>query len=145
VAFVESAVAGAGERWVVFVSHQTLRQSAGGDQIEAVLDAAPRVIAAIAGHTHHNRLRPRETSAGGYWNIETASLIDYPQQARALRFVSTEGGGVAIQTWMLDHVFPGQLGRISRELSFLDAQGGRPGRYAGGPGDRNAVLYRRAP
>jgi hypothetical protein len=142
VAFLEHAIAGAGERWVVLVTHQTLRQSAGGEQVQAVLDASPRVIATVAGHTHHNRLRPRETRAGGYWNIETASLIDWPQQARALRFWETEEGGVAIQTWMLDHVFPGQLGAISRELSFLDAQGGRPGRFAGAREDRNAVLYR---
>jgi hypothetical protein len=100
------------------------------------------VIAAINGHTHRNQIRPRITAAGGYWLITTASLIDYPQQARALRIHATEGGGVAIQTWMLDHVFPGRLGTIARELSYLDAQGGRPEGFAGTAADRNAVLYR---
>jgi hypothetical protein len=143
-AFVSSAIASAGERWVIFVSHQTLRQSTGGDALEAVLDASPRVIATLAGHTHHNRLRPRSTPGGGRWDIETSSLIDWPQQSRALRVRETEGGGVAIETWMLDHVAGGsvgELGRISRELSYLDAQGGRPGGFVGEPGDRNAVLY----
>jgi hypothetical protein len=147
VQFVEQAIATAGDRWVILVSHQTLRQSAGGEQIQAVLDASPRVIAVLNGHTHRNRIIPRATPAGGMWQIETSSLIDYPQQARALRVVETEGGGVAIQTWMLDHVAPGavgRLGRISRELSYLDPQGGRPGDFAGTPGDRNALLYRRA-
>jgi hypothetical protein len=50
---------------------------------------------------------------------------------------------VAIRTWMLDHVFPGDLGRIARELAYLDGQGGRPHGFAGRPGDRNAILYRR--
>ena len=54
--------------------------------------------------------------------------------------LSLEGGGVAIQTWMLDHVFPGTLGTISRELSYLDAQGGRVQGFAGGRLDRNVVL-----
>lgn len=146
VAFVEQAIASAGERWVILVSHQTLRQSAGGEQIQAVLDASPRVIAVLNGHTHHNRIRPRETAAGGMWQLETSSLVDYPQQARALRVWETDRG-VAIETWMLDHAasgLTGRLGRISRELSYLDAQGGRPGNFAGSRSDRNAVLYRSA-
>ena len=44
---------------------------------------------------------------------------------------------------MLDHVFPGPLGTISRELAYLDAQGGRPGGFAGTRLDRNVRLYRR--
>jgi hypothetical protein len=44
---------------------------------------------------------------------------------------------------MLDHVFPGTLGLISRQLSFIDAQGGRPAGFAGSRLDRNVRLYRR--
>jgi 3',5'-cyclic AMP phosphodiesterase CpdA len=134
----------AGDRWVIIVSHQPLSSSEGGDGILALLDHAPRVIATLSGHTHRNLIEPRSSAAGGYWQISTASLIDYPQQARALRVVELAGGGVAIQTWMLNHVFPGPLGAISRELSYLDAQGGRPQGFAGGRLDRNVTLYRRA-
>ena len=132
----------AGDKWAVVVSHQPLPSSERGDQLLAVLDRSPHVIAVLAGHTHHNRIQARRTPAGGYHLIETASLIDYPQQARALRIRATTGGGVAIETWMLDHAFPGDLGTISRQLAYLDAQGGRPGAFAGTPADRNAVLYR---
>lgn len=140
--FLRGALADAGDRWVVFVSHQTLRQSAGGDQLQGVLDESPSVILLLNGHTHQNRIRVRPTATGGHWELETASLIDWPQQARALRVREThDGAGVAIETWMLDHVFPGSLGRISRELSYLSASGGRPGRFAGQRSDRNAILY----
>ena len=135
----------AGDRWVIVVTHQPLQGSGGGEELLAELDRAPRVIAAVSGHTHRNRIAARPTSAGGYWLISTASLIDYPQQARALRVVETAGGGVAIQTWMLDHAGDGRLGQIARELSYIDAQGGRPGGFAGERGDRNAVLFRRPP
>jgi 3',5'-cyclic AMP phosphodiesterase CpdA len=137
-------LAAAGERWILVVSHQPLAGSEGGDRILALLDRSPRVIAALSGHIHRNAIRARPTAAGGYWLISTASLIDYPQQARALRVLATADGGVAIQTWMLDHVFPGELGTISRQLAYLDAQGGRPGGFSGARLDRNVTLYRSA-
>jgi 3',5'-cyclic AMP phosphodiesterase CpdA len=142
--WLERQLRAAGDRWVIVVSHQPLESSEGGDSLLALLDRAPRVIATLSGHTHRNRITPRATGAGGYWQISTASLIDYPQQARALRVLETDGGGIAIQTWMLDHVLPGPLGTISRELSYLDAQGGRPQGFAGRRIDRNVTLYRHA-
>jgi 3',5'-cyclic AMP phosphodiesterase CpdA len=149
-AWLASQLVGAAGRWVIVVSHQPLESSEGGEQLLALLDGHDQVIAALSGHTHRNQITPRSiTGRGGYWLINTASLIDYPQQARALRIVETQGGGVALQTWMLDHVSPGlgdgasglSLGRISRELAYLDAQGGRPQGFAGGRLDRNVALY----
>jgi hypothetical protein len=139
-------LAAAGERWLLVISHQPLPSSAGGTQLLALLDRHPRVLAAISGHTHRNRVVPRPGPGGGYWLIGTGSLIDHPQQARALRVLSTRGDGVALQTWMLDHVPGGVrgLGDISRELAYLDAQGGRPQGFAGGALDRNVTLYGRA-
>ena len=142
--WLASQLGSSGGRWVIVVSHQPLGGSQGGDQLLALLDDHPRVIAAVSGHTHRNVIEPRATAAGGYWLISTASLIDYPQQARALRVVRTAGGGIAIQTWMLDHTAPGDLGAISRQLAYLDAQGGRPQGFAGERPDRNATLYRDA-
>ncbi len=128
--------AGAAGRWVIAVSHQPLESSEGGESLLSLLDAHPHVIAVLAGHTHRNSIEPR----GHYWLINTASLIDYPQQARALRVIATAGGGVAIQTWMLDHT-GSELGAISRQLAYLDAQGGRPKGFAGTRLDRNVTLY----
>jgi 3',5'-cyclic AMP phosphodiesterase CpdA len=140
--FLAAALRGAGDRWVIVVSHQPLTSSEGGDTMLALLDRNPRVIATLSGHIHRNRIEPRATGVGGYWLISTASLIDYPQQARALQVVSTEHGGVAIRTWMLDHAYPGDLGTISRQLAYLDAQGGRPQGFAGAKTDRNVILFR---
>ena len=143
-AWLGAQLEAAGDRWVIVVSHQPIQSSVGGAALLALLDRAPRVIAALYGHIHRNRIVARATPAGGYWLISTASLIDYPQQARALRLLATAGGGVVLETWMLDHSFPGTLGEISRQLSFIDAQGGRPQGFAGSRLDRNVRLYRRA-
>ena len=142
-AWLARQLAAAPDRWTIVVTHQPIASSLGGDALLAVMDRAPRLIAALNGHTHRNQIRPRRTAAGGYWLITTASLIDYPQQARALTVEATAGGGVAIRTWMLDHVDDGALGTIARRLSYLDAQGGRPQGFAGSAQDRNAILHRR--
>jgi 3',5'-cyclic AMP phosphodiesterase CpdA len=142
--WLEQQLAEAGERWVIVVTHHPLENVARGEQLVALLDRSPRVIATLAGHIHRNRIVARETAAGGYWMITTCSLIDFPQQSRALRLLATDDGGVALQTWMLDHVGDGSLGRISRELSHIDSGDGRARHLAGTHWDRNATLFRRA-
>jgi 3',5'-cyclic AMP phosphodiesterase CpdA len=144
-ATLQRELARAGERHVIVAVHQPLDQTAGGAAIHDVLDADPRVVAVLAGHTHRNAVAPRRSPAGGYWEITTASIVDWPQQWRALRLVETRGGGVALETWMVDHTGrprdESSLAGIARDLAFLDPQGGRPARAAGPPGSRNVRLH----
>ncbi|WP_205699565.1 hypothetical protein [Conexibacter sp. SYSU D00693] len=139
------------DRWVVVACHQPLHESDGAGPALALLDADPRVVAVVAGHRHRNVVEPRRTPAGGYWLVTTSSLVDTPQQWRALRVVETDRGSVALETWMVDHAGrpddEGDLAGIARDLAFLDAQGGRPFGAAGPPEARNARLHlpRRAP
>jgi 3',5'-cyclic AMP phosphodiesterase CpdA len=144
VAWLAGELARAGTRRVVVVSHQPLPSVQGGAAALALLDADPHVVAALAGDSHRNRIRPRRTAAGGYWLVQTASLADYPQQARVLRIRATAGGGTVIETWVLDTA-PDRLADIARQLAYLDAQGGRPAGEAGTPLDRNVRLYVPAP
>ncbi len=148
VAFLKRALRSAGRRWVIVASHQPLRTARGGDRLLAVLDRAPRVLAALAGDTHHHRVRVRRSPAGGYFLIETGALADFPQQARALRVRATAGGGAALETWTVDTSGDGRVGALAdtaRELAFLDAQGGRPGGNAERRDDRNVRLFKAAP
>jgi 3',5'-cyclic AMP phosphodiesterase CpdA len=144
-AALQRELAAAGNHHIMVAVHQPLDGTAGGDAVFDVLDADPRVVAVLAGHTHRNAIAPRRTTAGGYWLITTASIVDWPQQWRALRLVETAGGGVALETWMVDHTGrpndEGSLAGIARDLAFLDPQGGRPVHAAGPDSARNVRLH----
>jgi 3',5'-cyclic AMP phosphodiesterase CpdA len=140
IAWLRAELRSAQGRPLLVFSHNPLDNTERGAEALAALDATPGVLAAIAGNSHRNRIRPRATPGGGYWQIATSSLADHPQQARALRVRRTAAGGYAVETWMLDHDGEG-VAATARELAFLDAQGGRPQGFAGARSDRNARLH----
>jgi hypothetical protein len=135
-AWLRAQLAHAGDRWIVVFTHNPLEASDGGEAALAVLDATPRVAAVVAGNRHRNTIRPRD----GYWLIGTSSLADFPQQARMFRLREASGGGAVLETWMVDHDGRGLAG-TSRELAYLDAQGGRPQGFRGRRADRDARLF----
>jgi hypothetical protein len=143
--FLVSELARAGERHLIVACHQPLDLTAGGEAVFRLLDADPRVAAVLAGHTHRNEIRPRRSQAGGYWLVTTASIVDFPQQWRALRLVETRAGAVALESWMVDHAGrpsdESDLAGIARDLAFLDPQGGRPAGAAGPRSARNVRLH----
>lgn len=141
-AWLRRQLALAGDRWVLVVSTTPLSGTQGAAPAVRLLDRDPKLVAGIAGDVHRNSIRPRRTATGGYWLITTSSLADYPQQARAFQLCRTVDGRVALRTWMLNADPASPLANISRQLAYLDYQGGRPNGWAGRPGDRNAVLYR---
>ena len=122
-------------------------------RLRNVLNASPNVIAHIAGHSHRHNVRarrPHNASAGqGYWEIEAASIIDFPQQARLLEIVDRGDGTGELFATVIDYqIEPGSLIEDSRFYSLYGRQAplalGLPG---GGSdrSDRNVVLRFRIP
>ncbi|HEV3002226.1 MAG TPA: hypothetical protein VGW75_15900 [Solirubrobacteraceae bacterium] len=144
VRFLATALDRAGGRSVVLADHHGLDRTRGGDAALRLLAGDPRVVAELSGDTHRHAIRPRRTPAGGYWQITTASLADWPQQSRMVRLVNGRNGSRALETWVVDHdggIDARDLAGFGRQLAFLDAQGGRPQRFAGTRRDRNARLW----
>jgi 3',5'-cyclic AMP phosphodiesterase CpdA len=137
-AWLKRELAAAGDRYVVVFSHNPLESSDGGQAALGALAASGHVVAVVAGNRHRNTVEPYRR--GGFWLIGTSSLADFPQQARMFKLSEVQGGGVVLDTWMVDHDGRGVAG-VSRELAYLDAQGGRPQGFAGRATDRNVRLY----
>jgi metallophosphoesterase (TIGR03767 family) len=116
----------------------------------------PVCIAWLNGHTHINTLTPhlREGGMGGFWEITTASCVDFPQQQQLVELIDNRDGTLSIFVTALDHAAPPTwtpgdltqvgLASLSRELS-ANAWLADPALRAGSPLDRNVELVMPAP
>ena len=126
-----------------------------GDEVVAALLERPRVIAWVNGHTHRNAITAHERAdgSGGFWEINTASHIDFPQQSRLLEIADNADGTLSIFTTVLDHAGPADHGQdlsstvalagLARELAMNDPQAepNAPGEVT----DRNTELLVQRP
>ncbi|WP_345518132.1 TIGR03767 family metallophosphoesterase [Nocardioides conyzicola] len=147
---------------VVLYSHHPLQSFTDENiatMIRQELTSRPQVIAWVNGHTHRNQIwaYPRKKKGkvvGGFWEINTASHIDWPQQARLIEIANNKDGTLSIFTTMIDHegptqfngdlTSPIQLAGLSRLLSANDWQE-REEHRRGKRTDRNVELLLPAP
>jgi len=93
--------------------------------LNAELASWPNVIAWVAGHTHQHRIRAFKVEDGvgsngtveaaveckgpapchGFWQIESASLIDHPQEQRLIEVFDNGDGTGTIRAPVLTHTF----------------------------------------
>jgi metallophosphoesterase (TIGR03767 family) len=166
-------VSGSGNnKLIVLFSHHTVGTMTNpigidrvlGPEVETLLLQFPNVVLWVNGHTHRNTVIPHSRAAtaavgGGFWEINTASHIDWPQQARVVELVSNGDGTLSIFGTIVDHAAPAswspnptsplELAALARELAMNDWQ--RDPETAtedgkrGAVSDRNVELLVRAP
>jgi metallophosphoesterase (TIGR03767 family) len=160
------------DKVIVIFSHHTIATMTNtigvgrvnGTTVQNLLLQYPNVVAWVNGHTHRNEVLPHARAAGaaapgGFWEINTAAHIDWPQQSRVVEIVNNGNGTISIFGSIIDHWAPPawnaflanavQLAALSRELSVNDPQRGaetptRDGRR-GTLADRNVELLMNAP
>ncbi|MDO7866893.1 TIGR03767 family metallophosphoesterase [Nocardioides jiangxiensis] len=124
-----------------------------GPAVVALLQEHPRVIAWINGHSHRNQIWARPGGKRGFWEINTASHVDFPQQSRLLEIADNGDGTLSLFCTMVDHAagtWSGslantvQLAALARELSANDWQEHTTNR-SGEPTDRNVELLIQKP
>jgi len=141
-------------RLAVLASHHgsaSLTNTRGDDPerllAEALTAAAhrhPCVVAWLVGHRHLHRVMAHphpQGRTGGFWEITTASLIDWPAQTRALEFIRHEGGVLEIVSTLQDHqAEPGSLAALHGALALRFA-GTQARHMQGDAGDGNVRLF----
>jgi len=121
-----------------------------GADLQQLLWAHPDVVAFVNGHTHRNAVIPHANAAApgtGFWEINTAAHIDWPEQSRLLEVFDNGDGTLSIFGTIVDHLAapdapaltPSGLATISRELAYNDPQHA-PADGSGTPLDRNVEL-----
>lgn len=111
---VESAVSLMGWNPLASISEATLI---------AKLNTYPNLIAWVAGHRHYNAVTAFKSPDAnrpelGFWQIETSSLRDFPQQFRTFDILRNSDNTISILTTDVDPaVNPGSLAALSRSYA----------------------------
>ena len=126
-----------------------------GDQVTALLLATPNVVAWVNGHTHVNSVTAHaRAGGGGFWEVNTASHVDWPAQARVLELLDNHDGTLSLFGTVIDAAAPlanggrldstASLAALARELAANDPQE-RSDTRRGKVEDRNVELLVKAP
>ena len=80
----------------------------GKNNIRDLLWSYPNVIAYVNGHRHANRITPypRRRRKSGFWEVNTASHTDWPQQARLIDIEDNRDGTLSLFNTMVDSAAP---------------------------------------
>jgi hypothetical protein len=129
-----------------------------GRDVQTLFNANPNVVAYVTGHTHENKVMACGAEAGcpagaNWWEINTASEIDWPQQSRLIELMENRDGTLSLFGTLIDHsaayevpasgsaasgFSTAQLAAISRTFSYNDPQAVTGA--LGAPADRNVEL-----
>lgn len=64
----------------------------GAEEFIDLLLQYPAVVGWLNGHTHLNQILAHSSDRGGFWEITTASCIDFPQQQQVVEIVDNRDG-----------------------------------------------------
>ncbi|MFJ9560736.1 TIGR03767 family metallophosphoesterase [Streptomyces fuscichromogenes] len=100
-----------------------------GAELVTLLNRHANVLAWVNGHIHRNLITPHKASNGNtFWEITTASHVDYPQLARVVELADNKDGTISVFTTLIESAAPHRtdfsdlsqtgLAALYRELAF---------------------------
>ena len=130
-----------------------------GNDLRALFDSHPNVIAHVTGHTHENKVLACGSEDGcpagaNWWEINTSAISDWPEQSRLIELMDNGDGTLSIFGTLTDTAAPvgvppsgtpasgfgnDELASISRAVTMNDPQLG-DGTSEGAARDQNVEL-----
>ena len=114
--WLKSQVQSLQDRYIVITSHHPLQDLYNGyttdsndpkvlrEEIEEFLVSQANVILWICGHTHRHKIKYfGENEESGFWQIESSSLIDWPQQGRIIEIFLDKEESIWIVSTPVNH------------------------------------------
>lgn len=130
-----------------------------GDELVALLGGDTNVILWVNGHDHENRVLVHRGTVGqtGFWEVTTASCIDFGQQSRTIEVMDNSDGTISTMITVIDHDAPlsvaltptrlreatfsaAEIASLSREFASNDSRWTDPWDQRGAVEDRNVEL-----
>ncbi|MBY8885257.1 TIGR03767 family metallophosphoesterase [Streptomyces sp. PTM05] len=122
-----------------------------GSEVVTLLQRYPNVVAWVNGHTHANQISPHPHAVAerAFWEVNTASHIDYPHHARVIEIADNGDGTLSLFTTLIESAAPYAtdfsdtsdtgLAALYRELAYNDPYA-TPAQKLGASGDHNTEL-----
>ncbi|MCL2733905.1 MAG: TIGR03767 family metallophosphoesterase [Actinomycetia bacterium] len=122
-----------------------------GAELVTLLQRYPNVVAWVNGHTHANQITAHGHAVPerAFWEVNTASHVDFPQHARLLEIADNGDGTLSLFTTLVESAAPyatdfgstsdAGLAALYRELSFNDLYA-TPAAKLGAAPDHNTEL-----
>ncbi|MBN2723487.1 MAG: metallophosphoesterase [Deltaproteobacteria bacterium] len=118
----------------------------GGNELKSILMSHPNVVLHVVGHGHMNSVYSHPDSNdepwNGYWEVQSPSTLDWPQQLRFFEIVDNGDATGSIYATVVDFMIePGDISEAGRFYALLDVHEGRSADFRrGNPEDRNVIL-----
>ncbi|MET9909928.1 TIGR03767 family metallophosphoesterase [Streptomyces sp. NPDC006476] len=152
------------DSWAIVFSHHTSKSMTNtehpdpahpgekrhdGAEVVSLLSRHANVLAWVNGHIHRNEITPHKAAGGrSFWEISTASHVDYPQLARVIEIADNKDGTISLFTTLIESAAPHRtdftdltqtgLAALYREISY-NAPGASK-KMGGTSSDRNTEL-----
>lgn len=123
-------------------STQTKQTIVLSDDVKAFFLTYDNIVLSLTGHTHEHVVNWIEGTDAGFWEVQTASLVEFPNQMRLVEIADEDNGYVSIQLIGVDFATDDDVvAEQGRRLAILDHISGWGGGDAGSVQDRNVKLY----
>lgn len=111
------------------------------DEVRTFFLGHDHIVLSLTGHTHEHVVR-WVGAESGFWEVQTCSLVEFPNQMRLVEIADEDNGYLSIQLVCVDFATEGDaVADEGRRMAIMDHTSGWGAGHEGTAEDRNVKLY----